>query len=44
MIYLFSLQANTELQTKLEVSPDKPCVNLTIQTNDGKLNYKFCGS
>ncbi|VDO51672.1 unnamed protein product [Schistosoma margrebowiei] len=30
-------QANTELQTKLEVSPDKPCVNLTIQTNDGTL-------
>ncbi|VDP46703.1 unnamed protein product [Schistosoma curassoni] len=36
------IKANTELQTKLEVSPDKPCVNLTIQTNDGKLNYKFC--
>ncbi|CAH8467096.1 unnamed protein product [Schistosoma rodhaini] len=31
------IKANTELQTKLEVSPDKPCVNLTIQTNDGTL-------
>ncbi|CAH8453252.1 unnamed protein product [Schistosoma turkestanicum] len=28
------IKANTELQTKLEVSPDKPCVNLTISTND----------
>ncbi|CAI2724859.1 unnamed protein product [Schistosoma spindalis] len=31
------IKANTELQTKLEVSHDKPCVNLTIQTNDGTL-------
>ncbi|KAH8853987.1 Bardet-Biedl syndrome 2 protein like [Schistosoma japonicum] len=28
------IKANTELQTKLEVSPNKPCVNLTIQTNN----------
>ncbi|VDP46550.1 unnamed protein product [Schistosoma mattheei] len=35
------IKANTELQTKLEVSPDKPCVNLTIQTNDG-FHVKAC--